>query len=719
MAPQRGNLLNGNGLHKYLMRQKMPLRDADFGIATYSELDDEFSSASLLGRWAAAGPYPTYDDEVIELSCIPLCWLLSSPNRFMRDWVTKSLVQVLHGHLAVMRALVERFWNVDDPYVVQRIVAIAYGALLRSPESQRQDAGALAQVICDLVFTPPVRADELLLDAARGIVRFAEANALLSSEAAAVARRPYGLKPPRPAWLESTIDAKYAPRAEVEGAKSYSSIYMSVIGLGDFRRYVIEPGMRPFSKYRVGETYPSVQPPEARLVKRHWKAFIASLTIDQAAHVSQHEGDPWALRRALSLSTRFESRPDLSESQKDLLRKAVIWPKFGGDGYPKDAARRWVFQRTLSLGWTPKLFGDTDRYLGRGRGRDQHKAERWGKKYQWIAYHELLARVADNFQPIRERFGESDYEGLHQDIGGRELDPTLPPIPFREFIDHEGMDHDGKKTTAWQLPPVQLQVWPPIPVGLHRYEGNIKAFIADKTTEPTPDKTLIVKDTNGDDWVVLQEEWTEVDSADPKEWRGMQQNVVIESILVKSQDTSLVRKWLRTKSRRAIRDLFDSNRHADCCYLYEVGQIGPACPSRKDKISAVDVGGKSCQIITTCEEYLWEGSILDCSIGESVQVVLPSTFIQEALTLRIDASGPSWVNSAGVTVLTTYWTSKQNGSALIIRASVLKQFLADHGLDLVADIWFQRVNVKGSINENDEYYEHTIHATLSQNLSIH
>jgi hypothetical protein len=50
----------------------------------------------------------------------------------MRDWTTKALVHLLRGHLDVMRALVERFWAVDDPYVVQRVVAIAYGALLRS-----------------------------------------------------------------------------------------------------------------------------------------------------------------------------------------------------------------------------------------------------------------------------------------------------------------------------------------------------------------------------------------------------------------------------------------------------------------------------------------------------------------------------------------------------------------------------------------------------------
>ena len=79
-----------------------------------------------------------------------------------------------------------------------------------------------------------------------------------------------------------------------------------------------------------------------------------------------------------------------------------MYPKPVNDEYPTDVARRWVFRRTLSLGWTPKLFGTQDRPLGTAvRGREEHKSERWGKKYQWMAYHELLARVADNYQASR------------------------------------------------------------------------------------------------------------------------------------------------------------------------------------------------------------------------------------------------------------------------------------------------------------------------------
>ena len=56
-----------------------------------------------------------------------------------------------------------------------------------------------------------------------------------------------------------------------------------------------------------------------------------------------------------------------------------------------------------------------------------------------MAYHELLARVADNFQPSRRLDGDMPYEGLRQIIGDREIDPSLPPIDFRAFTEKQAL----------------------------------------------------------------------------------------------------------------------------------------------------------------------------------------------------------------------------------------------------------------------------------------
>ena len=179
----------------------------------------------------------------------------------MRDWVTKALVQLLRGHLDVMRLLLVRFWEVDDPYVVQRVVVIAFGALMRSDEADRIAATELAETVQQLVFTPPMRRpDELLLDAARGIVEWAVAKEVLPSESLSAIKRPYGFpalgNPPKMEALE----AKYGYKEDQKDDERYSQIFYSVTGMGDFGRYVIEFRCSLLQSFPHHEAVPRTHP---------------------------------------------------------------------------------------------------------------------------------------------------------------------------------------------------------------------------------------------------------------------------------------------------------------------------------------------------------------------------------------------------------------------------------------------------------------------------
>jgi hypothetical protein len=90
-------------------------------------------------------------------------------------------------------------------------------------------AKALAEAIHTRVFAQPVRPDELLLDAARGIAGWAAAHQLLPESKLAESRRPYGLKPPGPPPTEKTLDAKYGWREGQPDSESYSAIRSSVL----------------------------------------------------------------------------------------------------------------------------------------------------------------------------------------------------------------------------------------------------------------------------------------------------------------------------------------------------------------------------------------------------------------------------------------------------------------------------------------------------------
>ena len=53
-------------------------------------------------------------------------------------------------------------------------------------------------------------------------------------------------------------------------------------------------------------------------------------------------------------------------------------------------------------GYDVEKHGAFDKEIGSGRGRDSIPNERIGKKYQWSAFYEILARVSDNCKKYDE-----------------------------------------------------------------------------------------------------------------------------------------------------------------------------------------------------------------------------------------------------------------------------------------------------------------------------
>jgi hypothetical protein len=697
IAPQPGNPLNGETLHQFLSKIKMPHRDGYFGLATFHELHNEASPATTLARWASGGPYPTYDPEVIELACIPLVWMLSSSNRFARDWITKSLVQLLRGHLDVLSRLIDRFWTIDDPYVVQRLVVVAYGSLLRDLRPDDEASKNLASQVHALVFTKPIRADELLLDAGRGIVELGVQRGLLNSSDLAAIKRPYGisslLSPPSADKLRTA----YCFKEDLPDEQSYSLIYSSILGLGDFGRYVIAPGMRRFSPYRNGQPYP-VEPPEVkrRLIKYRWSRFVLSLTPEQQALLMALTDTEDPVPAPDSLISEF--RATLTPAQAELLNESWTRPRRRvprRDEYPADRAKRWVMRRTVTLGWTPRIFGFEDRVINRINERESGKLERWGKKYQWMAYHELLARVADNYQPSRSSYDAWPYEGLYQITAQREIDPSLPPIQFRAIF-----EPDSGSAPTWPPSPISFPEWPTTRLDFARFNGNVELFLADQDSESTIERIAFVDAVDGESWVVLKFDSDENDPAASTRWTGLRQSVSVSSILVPHDQTNQLLPHLPRLREQDRWQLDDLNGHVDCCYFREIGQTTHLCESAYRNMDSLRHDENESMFVKTLEPYQWEGSLLDCSIRESVSAAVPSTYVQDRTFLAAEDSGPSWRDESGAIVLTTIRDPAVRATAFVARATWLRTFLKDNSLDLMLVSWRERRYLSGASNDN-------------------
>ena len=94
------------------------------------------------------------DEDVTDLvrDCFGL--MLTTSNRFLRDRATKALVCLLTGRIPAVIRLIERFADVDDPHVTERIFA-PYGTAMRCHD--RTEIGPLTKGVYARVFEGAVR----------------------------------------------------------------------------------------------------------------------------------------------------------------------------------------------------------------------------------------------------------------------------------------------------------------------------------------------------------------------------------------------------------------------------------------------------------------------------------------------------------------------------------------------------------------------------------
>ena len=364
VAPLPEHPLNET-LHRNLKNWSMPVRDVVWSMPTYYAFDNGGPLDRLI-RWAARGPYPDCPDPLIEAAAVPIVWTFTSPNRRMRDYATKALVQLLSGSLEALPPLIRRFEGVDDPYVIERLAIVSHGAVLRGGSKAESAAVAVANDLRRIAFSATQVPNIITRDAVRGVHEWCAKHGLIDDRKYAATLPPYGADPPAKPRTKSQLDRAYGSgkyrRADVKWP--YSEVFMSIFMLGDFGRYVIESTLRHFSN--------TPRPP---------------------------------------------IRAEAPRGEQNRVARS-----------PTEPAKCWVFERVLSLGWTPQRFADFDTHrVPRLVSRVEHKAERFGKKYQWIAFREFVARVADNFA-MADNFGGRlrTYAGPWQ-FFGRDIDPTLPP----------------------------------------------------------------------------------------------------------------------------------------------------------------------------------------------------------------------------------------------------------------------------------------------------
>jgi hypothetical protein len=136
---------NADFLHKHLMRFELVERDAEWSIFLHDQYG-EYGAVNRLVDWAwSPADKSQIDDASMRLSGMALAWFFTSSNRYLRDRATKGLVNLFTNRIPVLRQVIEQFLPVNDPYVLERLYAVAYGCAMRSRDNE--SIGALAKDI--------------------------------------------------------------------------------------------------------------------------------------------------------------------------------------------------------------------------------------------------------------------------------------------------------------------------------------------------------------------------------------------------------------------------------------------------------------------------------------------------------------------------------------------------------------------------------------------
>ncbi|NVD45328.1 ATP-binding protein [Qipengyuania atrilutea] len=695
VATEPDNPFNADHLDRKLHPMTLAERDVEWSTAATGIADEPDSPITTLIEWTMSNGLEALEPERARLVALTLGWLTSLSHRHVRDMATKALAALFVTRRVLVVQMVRHFADVDDPYVVDRVLAAAYGGATRSYSDD--GLAELARAAFAAVFDrSPMPLHALIRDHARGLVELAAARGVLPADLDLVrARPPYGPGVP----LEEISDETLAAFVEdYGGTKLRDEICSSAIEDGDFARYEIDPLAGRFlllPREDVGRPLDDIYEEWRASVIAPFPERVAALDrlvttvkdlrdnplgfdfLDRPARPAR-PGKRDARKTAesehkLALAA-FEALLDEAGQQEFRIRgfgyvERAMWDPDSFGSHPDHTgmgARRWVAWRAHDLGWTPERFSAFDRHV-HNHGRMEHRIERIGKKYQWIALHELTGRLSDYYAVDGNwRYPPQPYEGPWQ-VGMREMDPTV-------LVTHtEQRDNDRQGATWWS--PLAVRWWhDPPPARI--------AWMSDRQRDmPDPVREIDVTDPEGRRWLVLdanvgRNQWVVIDGErviHRMTWHK------VKSLLVSTADADRLERLL-------VRDAGDRDHPPETdvssgMYLGEYRWHPSAASSRGDwKIGKRSPIG----VMTTIGDWYIERSGHDYSIQNSFNLTVPSPALMDGLGLRLAEGRSLLYADAGGTILFKDPSAEEPGfSAAVVDRAAMLACLEREDLELV------------------------------------
>lgn len=171
LSTKKNHPLNAERTVNYIIGFAMPDRDAVFIEIFDKAFQGETSIINVLLDWCL-NKNNTVDHETIKLAAITIPLFFITPNNTLRDKSTKALICLLNGETEILIETLEYFKKADDPYIIERLYAVAFGCIVREKDKEKIKKIALA--IYENVFNgKKVYPNVLLRDYAKNTIDYA------------------------------------------------------------------------------------------------------------------------------------------------------------------------------------------------------------------------------------------------------------------------------------------------------------------------------------------------------------------------------------------------------------------------------------------------------------------------------------------------------------------------------------------------------------------
>ena len=326
-------------------------------------------------------------------------------------------------------------------------------------------------------------------------------------------------------------------------------------------------------------------------------------------------------------------------------------------------------------------------------GRSENSVERIGKKYQWMAMYEVVARVADNFKmtdPSTRWKDDKKYIWYNGSVepSFRDIDPTFIPPDSTDIRLITSPNYNG-------------------------WSDDFEEWVVSKDNL-VDSKEVILNDFQNEEWLSLHRH---IDFKPNKKlgdgnYSGSYQSMwyMVKAYLVKNEDFDLIVTNIKNKNFMGRWMPEPVERHNDIFNLeyywspllevYENEYYGNSGWQNIYERRAGSNEDSLGEVYVCSESHISEG-IKNRDLGYNISA--PAKLLFEALDLKNDKFSGSWVNENDELVMfdASFYGNK-SGNNLIVKKDVLEDLQNDTGCKVIWTILSEKIAMYGGTKSTEK-----------------